>query len=154
MKAMTGFLIGACVALLTPGVAQAQVTLNSARVGAEDVLALEKFYMTAFGMQEVQRIPMGAQPEVMLNFGATVEAAKANTAAQVVIMHRDSNALNDSVPHIIFNVTDITKTVAAIKAAGGKMNREPFAYGNGGMMIGIAVDPAGNQIELIQQAKK
>jgi predicted enzyme related to lactoylglutathione lyase len=154
MKAMTGFLIGACVALLTPGVAQAQVTLNSARVGAEDVLALEKFYMTAFGMQEVQRIPMGAQPEVMLNFGATVEAAKANTAAQVVIMHRDSNALNDSVPHIIFNVTDITKTVAAIKAAGGKMNREPFAYGNGGMMIGIAVDPAGNQLELIQQAKK
>jgi predicted enzyme related to lactoylglutathione lyase len=154
MKVMARFLMGACVVLITTGVARAQVTLNSARVGAEDVLALEKFYMSAFGLQEVNKIAVGAQPEVMLNFGATADAAKANPAAQIVIMHRDSNGLNDSVPHIIFNVTDMTKTVAAIKAAGGKMNREPFAYGNGGMMIGIAVDPAGNQIELIQQAKK
>ena len=34
------------------------------------------------------------------------------------------------------------------------MNSEPRAFGNTGIMIGIAVDPAGNQIELIQQAKK
>ena len=89
----------------------------------------------------------------MLNFGATVDAAKANTAAQIVIMHRDSNALKDSIPHLIFNVTDIAATVAKIKAAGGTMNGDPRAFGNTGIMIGIAVDPAGNQIELIQQAK-
>jgi predicted enzyme related to lactoylglutathione lyase len=155
MKVTARLLIGACAALLmVTGVAQAQVTLNSARVGAEDVAALEKFYMSAFGLQEVNRLPIGPNIEVMLNFGSDVAAAKANPAAQIVIMHRDSDALKDSVPHIIFNVTDINATVAKIKAAGGKMEREPFAFGNGGMMIGIAVDPAGNQIELIQQAKK
>ena len=154
MKVPARFLIGACAALLMTGVAQAQVTLNSARVGAEDVAALEKFYMSAFGLQEVNKLQLGSNIEVMLNFGATVEAAKANPAAQIVIMHRDSNALKDSVPHIIFNVTDIAKTAAAVKAAGGTMNSEPRAFGNTGIMIGIAVDPAGNQIELIQQAKK
>jgi len=154
MKGTAGFLIGACAALLMTGVAQAQVTLNSARVGAEDVLALEKFYMSAFGLQEVNKLPIGPNVEVMLNFGATADAAKANPAAQVVIMHRDSNALKDSVPHIIFNVTDMAATVAKIKSAGGTMNGEPRPFGNTGIVIGIAVDPAGNQIELIQQAKK
>ncbi len=48
--------------------------------------ALEKFYETAFGMQEVQRI---GRNEVMLNFGDSVATAKANPAAQIVIMHRD-----------------------------------------------------------------
>ena len=53
MKVTARFLIGACAALLMTGAAQAQVTLNSARVGAEDVAALEKFYMSAFGLREV-----------------------------------------------------------------------------------------------------
>ena len=40
-------------ALLLVGVsAQAGVTINSTRVGAVDVAALEKFYEAAFGMQE------------------------------------------------------------------------------------------------------
>ena len=154
MKAIARVVIGACAALLLSGVAQAAVTLNSARVGAEDVAALEKFYISAFGLQEVNKLQLGQQIEVMLNFGATVEAAKANTAAQIVIMHRDSNALADAVPHLIFNVTDMAATVSAIKAAGGKMQREPSGFGNTGIMIGIAVDPAGNLIELIQQPKR
>jgi hypothetical protein len=77
-----GFGASLLVALAAP----AGVTLNAARVAAVDVPALEKFYETAFGMQEVQRI--GSQ-EVMLNFGDSVAAAKANPAAQIVIMHRD-----------------------------------------------------------------
>jgi hypothetical protein len=31
------------------------------------------------------------------------------------------------------------------------MAGEPFKYGTSGMMIGIAVDPAGNRVELIQR---
>jgi predicted enzyme related to lactoylglutathione lyase len=90
----------------------------------------------------------------MLNFGATDTAAKANTAAQVVIMHRDSNALKDPVPHVIFNVTDSAATVAAIKAAGGTIQSGPTAFRDTGILITMAVDPAGNLIELIQQPKK
>jgi predicted enzyme related to lactoylglutathione lyase len=142
-----------CAALAVAATAQAGVTLNAARVGAADVAALEKFYQTAFGMQEVQRIQMPASLEVMLNFGDTVAAAKANPAAQIVILHRDSDDQKDATAHLIFNVTDIQATAAAITAAGGKMERAPFVFGNTGITIGLAVDPAGNHIEMLQQPK-
>ena len=62
--------------------------------------------------------------------------------------------VKDTIPHLIFTVTDINATVAALKAAGGKMESEPKEFGKTGIMIGIAVDPAGNRIEMIQQARK
>jgi predicted enzyme related to lactoylglutathione lyase len=143
--------LGLGAAVLMGMTAQADVTLNSARVGASDVAALEKFYETAFGMQEVQRINNGM--EVMLNFGDTVAAAKANPGAQIVILHRESDEQKDAIAHLIFNVTDIQATAAAITAAGGKMERAPFVFGNTGITIGLAVDPAGNHIEMLQQPK-
>lgn len=142
--------LGLCASLLVALSAQAGVTLNAARVGAADVAALEKFYETAFGMQEVQRIQ---NTEVMLNFGDSVATAKANPAAQIVIMHRASDDANDTIAHLIFNVTDMKATAAAIVAAGGKMERAPFVFGNTGITIGLAVDPAGNHIEMLQQPK-
>jgi predicted enzyme related to lactoylglutathione lyase len=152
MSYRKAFLTGA-IALLLCGSAQAAVTLNAARVGGEDVAALAKFYSAAFGLQEVNRLQMPNAIEIMMNFGASVDAAKANDAAQVVIMHRDSNAAKDPVPHIIFNVTDIKATAAAVKAAGGSMDGEPRPFGNSGLVIGFANDPAGNRIELIQRAQ-
>src|SRR6185437_13930482 len=72
------------------GVAQADgVTLNAARVGAADVAATARFYEAAFGLQEVNRLEFRNQVEIMLNFGASVAAAKANTNPQVVVMHRE-----------------------------------------------------------------
>ena len=151
MKKAVAVAVGGFALLTLASVAHAQVTLNSVRIGAMDTVALAKFYQAAFGMQEVRRLPAGAQPEIFLNFGATADAAKANTNLPLVIMHRDSDALKDSVPHVIFNVTDMTATVAAIKAAGGTMDGDPRPFGNGGPMIGIAVDPVGNRLELIQR---
>jgi predicted enzyme related to lactoylglutathione lyase len=131
--------------------ASAQVTLNSVRIGAKDSPALAKFYQAAFGMQETNRINAPGGPEVFVNFGATVDAAKANKSEPIVIMHRDSDDIKDSIAHVILNVKDMAATVAAIKAAGGSMTGDPRPYGNTGMMIGIAIDPAGNRIELIQR---
>jgi predicted enzyme related to lactoylglutathione lyase len=133
--------------------AQAGVTLNAGRVGAEDVAALAKFYQAAFGLREVNRLEFPGSLEIMLNFGDTVDAAKANPSAQVVIMHRESNAIKDPVPHLILNVTDMAATAAAVKAAGGSMDGEPRGMGNSGILIGFAIDPAGNRLELIQQPK-
>ena len=113
--------------------------------------ALAKFYQSAFGMQEVNRLQAGGGPEIFLNFGATADAAKANAGLRLVIMHRDSDDLKDPVPHIIFNVTDMAATVAALKAAGGSMAGDARPFGNTGMVIGIAIDPVGNRIELIQR---
>jgi len=49
------------------------------------------------------------------------------------------------------NVKDMTATVAAVKAAGGSTAGEPRPFTNTGVVIGIAIDPAGNRLELIQR---
>jgi predicted enzyme related to lactoylglutathione lyase len=145
----------AVVAIAMAGTAaSAGVSLNGVRIGAKDVAPLAKFYQTAFGMQEVQRIQTPEFLEIMLNFGASVDAAKANTAGDLVIMQRPSDDVKDEMPHVVFDVTDMAATVKALKAAGGKMEREPFEYGNTGIVIGMAIDPAGNHFEMIQQPKR
>ena len=124
---------------------------SGVRVAAANTVALAKFYQSAFGMQEVNRIEVPGGPEIFVNFGATVDAAKANKGLPIVIMHRDDDAAKDPVAHVILNVTDMNATVAAIKAAGGSMDGDPRPFRNTGVVIGIAVDPAGNRIELIQR---
>ena len=142
-------LIGA----LLPLMAMSATSLNGVRIGAKDVAALVKFYQTAFGMFEVQRIQNPQMLEVMLDFGATAEAAKANTGADIVIQQRAADDGADMIAHVVFNVTDMDAVVKAVKAAGGKMEREPFEFGKTGIRIGMAVDPAGNHFELIQAPK-
>jgi lactoylglutathione lyase len=138
-------------AILLAPAAHAQVSLDSVRVAAKDTVSLAKFYLAAFGMQEVNRIENPGGTEVFVNFGATVDAAKANKNPLMVLFHRDSDDVNDPIPHVIFKVKDMTSTVAAVKAAGGTMTRDPKPFRNTGIVIGIAVDPAGNRIELIQR---
>ena len=151
MNRITKIVVGACVGLVVSSAAHADVTLNSVRVAAANTVALARFYQSAFGMQEVNRIEVPGGPEIFVNFGVTPDAAKANKGLPIVIMHRDSDATKDPIAHVILNVTDMNATVAAIKAAGGSMDGEPRPFGNSGVVIGIAVDPAGNRIELIQR---
>ena len=151
MNRIVKIAVGLCAVLLMAAPARAQVTMNSLRIGAVNTEALAKFYQAAFGMQEVNRIQVAGGPEIFLNFGATVDAAKANRGVPLVLMHRDSDALQDPIPHIIFNVTDMTATVAALKAAGGSMTGDPRPFGNSGIVIGMAIDPVRNRIELIQR---
>jgi predicted enzyme related to lactoylglutathione lyase len=151
MKRIYTIAMAASATLLLAIAAHAQVTLNSARIGAKDTVALAKFYQAAFGMQETNRIDTPAGPEIFVNFGATVDAAKTNKSNPVVIMHRDTDDLKDPIPHLIFNVKDMAATVAAIKSAGGSMTGDPRPFRNTGTVIGIAIDPAGNRVELIQR---
>ncbi len=145
--------VAIAVGLLVAVCAQAQVSLNAARVGGPDVAALAQFYEAAFGLKEVNRLQLPGAIEIMLNFGDSAAVAKSNPAAQIVIMHRAGEAPKDPIPHLIFNVSDVAATAAAIKAAGGTLDGEPRAFGKTGIMIGIAVDPAGNRLELIQRPK-
>ena len=129
--------------------ARAEVSMNSTRITAPDTEKLAEFYKRAFGMHEVQRISLGEGVEIMLNFGATAEAAMTNPGAQVVLFPRPEDAPEDDTPHLIFNVTNMGETVAAVKTAGGSMDQEPFAFGNSGILIGMGIDPAGNHFELL-----
>ncbi|MDR2215644.1 MAG: VOC family protein [Nevskiaceae bacterium] len=145
--------IGALMVLAAA--AHADVSLNGVRIGAKDTASLAQFYQKALVMQEVQRIQTPQFLEVMLNFGATKDAAMANRAKKggdLVIMTRPADDGADTMAHVVFDVTDIDATVKAWKAAGGKMQREPFAYGDTGIRIGMGVDPAGNIVEFIQPA--
>ncbi|MGA2883135.1 MAG: VOC family protein [Bryobacteraceae bacterium] len=151
MKSPYTTAIAVSALLLLASAAHAQVTLNSVRIGAKDPVALAKFYQSAFGMQEVNRINAPGGPEIFVNFGTTADAAKANKSEPIVIMHRDSDDLKDPIAHVILNVKDMTATVAAIKTAGGSMAGDPRPFGNSGIVIGIAIDPAGNHLELIQR---
>jgi predicted enzyme related to lactoylglutathione lyase len=151
MKRIYRIAVASIPVLLLASTARAQVTLNSVRVGTKDPAALAKFYEAAFGMWEVNRINAPGGPEIFVNFGPTAEAAKGNKSEPIVIMHRDSDDLKDPIAHVILNVKDMAATVAAVKAAGGSMAGDPRAFGNTGILIGIAIDPAGNRLELIQR---
>jgi predicted enzyme related to lactoylglutathione lyase len=137
--------------LLLAGAAHAQVSLDSVRIEAKDTVALAKFYHDAFGMQEVNRIQNPGGTEVFVNFGATVEAAKANKSPQMILFHRDSDDVKDLTMHVIFSVKDMATAVAALKAAGGTMASDPRPFGTSGIILGFAIDPVGNHIELIQR---
>jgi predicted enzyme related to lactoylglutathione lyase len=138
-------------ALLAAGAARAQASLDSVRIEAKDTVALAKFYQAAFGMQEVDRVINSGNTEVFVNFGATVEAAKANKNPRMILFHRDSDDVKDPTFHVVFSVKDMAATVAAIKAAGGTMRGDPRPFGNTGTILGFAIDPVGNHIELIQR---
>jgi len=130
--------------------AYAGVTLAAARIGAVDVEGVARFYQSAFGMHEIMRLDMPGVKEIMLNFGDTEEAAKANPNPWIVVMGRDSDDVKE-VPHLVLYVADMKATVASVKAAGGTVEGEPSPFGEDGMIVGFAVDPAGNRMELIQQ---
>src|SRR5579871_3009318 len=151
MKRLHVFALAISVALQIAGAAHAQAALDSVRIAAKDTIALAKFYQAAFGMQEVNRIVNPGGTEVFVNFGETVEAAKANKNPVMILFHRDSDDVKDPIPHIIMNVKDMAATVAAIKAAGGSMSGDPRPFRDSGMIMGFAVDPAGNRIEVIQR---
>ena len=138
-------------ALVIVGAVHAQASLDSVRVEAKDTIALAKFYQTVFGMQEVGRVVNPGGIEVFVNFGDTVEAAKANKNPRMILFRRDSDDVKDPTTHVIFSVKDMAATVAAIRAAGGTMAREPRPSGKAGAILGFAIDPAGNRIELIQR---
>jgi predicted enzyme related to lactoylglutathione lyase len=151
MKRPCRILLAVSATLLLASAGYAQVTLNSVRIGAKDTPAVAKFYQAAFGMQEVNRIDAPGGPEIFVNFGATPDAAKINKSEPIVIMHRDADDSKDPIAHVILNVKDMAATVAAIKAAGGSIAGDSRPFRNTGIVIGIALDPAGNRIELIQR---
>src|SRR5579871_4357636 len=132
MKRFQTTAIAICSAVLMGRAAHAQVALDSVRIAAKDTVALAKFYQAAFGMQEVNRIQNPGGTEVFVNFGESVEAAKANKSPLMVLFHRESDDVKDPIPHVIFIVKDMAATVAAVKAAGGTMTGEPRPFQNTG----------------------
>lgn len=131
----------------------ADAAINGVRIGAQDVAALARFYQTALGMHEVQRMQNPQFTQILLDFGATPEAARANPGPELVLRSRPSDDIAHDMGHVVFTVNDLDAAVKAVRDAGGRIEREPFALGNTGTRIALAVDTAGNHFELIQPAR-
>ena len=147
MRRTVSILTATAAALFLASGAQA-AALFGARVGAVDAPKVAKFYQSVFGLQETNRLELPNLFEIMLNFGDSVSAAKDNKNPGIIVIRRESDDIKDTVPHLIFTVTDLKATIAAVTAAGGKMDGEPRAFNKS--MLGFAIDPAGNRIEIIQ----
>jgi predicted enzyme related to lactoylglutathione lyase len=135
--------------------ARAETTVLAVRIGADDVVALARFYDAAFGLKEIDRV--GDPPtEIIMRYGATVPEAKAGSSPEFLLQKRDAGAAKDPMMHAIFRVSDITAAVAAARAAGATMNGDVAAVLIGGTPIKIAMltDPDGNAIELMELPKE
>jgi predicted enzyme related to lactoylglutathione lyase len=124
------------------------------RLGANDVVALAKFYDAAFGLKEIDRVGEPAT-EIIMRYGATVAAAKAGSSPEFLVQRREAGAGKDTMAHAIFRVSDIAASVAAAKAAGATMEGEVVTVPIGGMPVKIAMmqDPDGNVLEIMELAK-
>lgn len=134
--------------------AQADATVMAVRLGANDVVALAKFYDAAFGLKEIDRVGEPAT-EIIMRYGATVAAAKAGSSPEFLVQRREPGTGKDAIAHAIFRVSDIAASVAAAKAAGASMEGDVVTVPIGGMPVKIAmmVDPDGNVLEIMELAK-
>lgn len=149
MAAALGITAGAWLAFAQ--FAQADNTVLAVRLSASDVPALAEFYETAFGLKEIDRV--GDPPtEIIMRYGASVDAAKAGSSPEFLVAARDAGAATDSMAHAVFHVADIAATLAAAKAAGATVMGDAASVPIGGTPIKIAtiVDPQGNVLELME----
>ena len=129
----------------------ADTTVLAVRLGANDVVALAKFYEAAFGLQAIDRV--GEPPiEIIMRYGATPADAKAGSSPEFLIMNREPGAAKDAMAHAIFHVSNLDATVAAAKAAGATLQGEVAPFDINGMSVRIATltDPDGNVLELME----
>jgi predicted enzyme related to lactoylglutathione lyase len=130
------------------------VTVLAVRLGADDVVALAKFYEAAFGLKEIDRVGEPAT-EIIMRYGATVAAAKAGSSPEFLVQRRAPGVGKDGMAHAIFQVSDLAASVAAAKTAGASMEGDVVTVPIGGMPVKIAmvVDPDGNVLELMELPK-
>lgn len=123
------------------------------RVLATDVDALATFYAKTFGMSETARpVNSATTKEVILNVGATPDAARRSPSAPIAIYTRPASAPAGAMASLILRVTDLTATIEAVKANGGTLRRGPSRNDVMHLRYAFVIDPDGNQIELIEEA--
>lgn len=131
--------------------ARADVSLMAARVGAEDVLGVGEFYEKAFGLIEVDRLELDSgKLELIMGFTENDNQSIKNMGPGIAILGRESDDAAESMPHIIFRVSDIHAAYAKAIELGGTEVQKPIAVSDLGITIAMLRDPAGNTIELLE----
>jgi lactoylglutathione lyase len=119
--------------------------LTAVGIGVSDLARSEDFYSRVLGMKRTGVFKLDYMDEVML-------AHEGRSA--VVLMHwTDGSARNyrDVPVKLVFYVTDPKGMIEAIRAEGLAITHEPAPNaGLGGAVVGLAKDPDGYVVELIQ----
>jgi predicted enzyme related to lactoylglutathione lyase len=124
------------------------------RMLATDAETIATFYEKAFGMFEVARpVNTVTTKEIILNFGATPDAAKKATTPPIVIYTRPTNMPAGATAALLLRVADLDKAIEAVKANGGTLTRGPGQNAAMKLRYAYIKDPDGNQIELIMELK-
>jgi lactoylglutathione lyase len=108
-----------------------------------------KFYSEVLGMKLISRddYPEGKFTLAFLGYGNT----KQDPCIELTYNWGVSRyTLGDAYGHVAFGVSDIYAVCDKIKAAGGKVVREPGPMNHGSTVIAFVEDPNGYKIELIE----
>jgi lactoylglutathione lyase len=119
--------------------------LTAVGIGVGDLARSADFYSRVLGMKQTQTFRLDHMDEIVL-------AHEGRSA--VVLMHwTDGSARNyrDNPIKLVFYVTDTPGLIERIRAEGLEITTEPRTFpGMGDAVIGLAKDPDGYVIELIQ----
>src|SRR5262245_5108657 len=110
-------------------------TIDYIEFAVRDLAAAKRFYGAAFDWQ-------------FNDYGPEYAGIKGG-AGEVGGMHQSSEVRSGG-PLVILYSNDLEKSVAAVRAAGGKIVREPFAF-PGGRRFQFT-DPSGNELGVWSQA--
>ncbi len=116
-----------------------------------DLAASKRFYCEVLGMKMLreQEYPDG---KFTLCFVGYADEASSAVIELTYNWDRSSYTLGDAFGHVAIGTEDVYAACERIRAAGGKITREPGPMKHGKTVIAFVEDPNGYKIELIQRA--
>ncbi len=109
-----------------------------------------RFYTECLGMRELRRtdVPDGKYTLVFVGYGPE----PAHSVIELTYNYGvEKYELGTAFGHLAIGVPDIRASVEKIRAAGGKVTREPGPVKFGSTVIAFVEDPDGYKIELIER---
>jgi len=122
--------------------------LTAVGIGVSDLARSVDFYTRVLGMKQTQTFKLDYMDEVVV--------AHEGRNAVILMHYTDGSERNyrDNPVKLVFYVTDPRALAARIRADGLEVTREPAPIDTlGGAVVGLAKDPDGYVIELIEAPK-
>jgi lactoylglutathione lyase len=122
--------------------------VGAAGIGVSDLEKSADFYIRVLGMTEQFRLALPDMDEIILGF------AGSKGASVVLMAHTDGveRTYRDLPVKLVLRVNDPVAVADAIRAEGLEVMREPEPVpALGGAVVGLAKDPDGYIIELLQR---
>ena len=150
---MKSWIVAAALALAaaSPAAAADWTNVRNVRVAADDVSVTADFYKAVFGMQEIQRYERPGFLEIILNFGRSVDEAKAASSTRIALISRRAEQKPEGVSNMVLNVGDMDAVVARVVAKGGTIEKAAARSAASGNVIAMVRDPSGNRVELLMR---